>query len=427
MAQEMGLTRDCFSQIGHRKLWAAIEQQADEGRPFDPITLADMLTVRGDLSAVGGESYLVELATGTATASNAKHYAEIVVRYAQNRQWLAVLDEARDQFHSERVQDPIAEAERILARLHSRSGVEALVPIADVLKTYAIDVLDARFNRKGVLGLETGFKHLDYHLNGLQAGRLYVIAGRPGMGKTALALNLLRMAGIGLSQSGEPHSLLVFSLEMERVELIDRFVAAQGRIKQGLLQSGKVFTVEDSKVRLSPAMSALLKSSIQICDASSMTAAEICSMARQAHRRDPVKMVVVDYLGLVDVDGSNDRHDLKLAAITGSMKRLARELGCPVLLLSQLSREVEKRRDKRPMLSDLKDSGAIEADADVVMFCYRDEYYHEDTDYKNQMDVIIAKNRGGKLVTDYLVWRGDYQLLEDQPNERHPPAEEYSY
>lgn len=426
-AQEKRLTRDCFSQAGHRKLWSALEQQAEDGRPVDPITMSELLARRGDLQSVGGESYLIELATGTASASNAAHYAEIVVRYAQNRQWLAVIEEARDQFHSERVQDPIAEAERILAQLHSRNGANALVSMEDVLKDYVVNTLDERFKREGVLGLETGFKHLDYHLNGLQAGRLYVIAGRPGMGKTALALNMIRTAATRLAADAEPQSMLVFSLEMDRIELVDRFVAAQAKVKQGLLYSGKVFSIEDSMSRLGPAVDRLRRSCIKLCDAASMSAAEICSMARQVNRRDPVKMIVVDYLGLVDVDGSSDRHDLKLAAVTGSLKRLSRELGCPVLLLSQLSREVEKRKDKRPMLSDLKDSGAIEADADVVMFCYRDEYYHEDTDYKNQMDVIIAKNRGGPLVTDYLIWRGDYQLLENRADERNPPDEDYKY
>tara|TARA_R110000868_G_scaffold111743_7_gene301459 strand:+ start:2484 stop:3863 length:1380 start_codon:yes stop_codon:yes gene_type:complete len=415
-AQEKRLTRECFSQPGHRKLWAAIEQQAEAGRPIDPITMAELLARRGDLDAVGGEGYLIEIATGLATASNAAHYAEIIVRYAQNRLWLGVIEEAREQFYSERVQDPIAEAERILAKLHSRNGPDGLVSLEEVLKDYVINVLDERFKRDGVLGLETGFKHLDFHLNGLQSGRLYVIAGRPGMGKTALALNMIRSAAVALNADPAPASMLVFSLEMDRVELIDRFVAAQAKIKQGLLFSGKVFTVAESMTRLGPAIDQLRKSCIKLCDASSMTATEIVSMARQMHRREPVKMIVVDYLGLVDVDGSSDRHDLKLAAVTGSLKRLAREMGCPVLLLSQLSRKVEDRKDRRPMLSDLKDSGAIEADADVVMFCYRDEYYHEDTDYPNQMDVIIAKNRGGPLVTDYLRWQGDYQLLENRPD-----------
>lgn len=426
-AQEKRLTRDCFSQAGHRKLWAAIEQQAEEGRPVDPITMTEMLSRRGDLAGVGGESYLFELASGFATATNASHYAELIVRYAQNRLWLSVIEEAREQFYSERVQDPIAEAERILAQLQSRNGASALVPISEVLKDYVVNVLDERFKRDGVLGLETGFKHLDFHLNGLQAGRLYVIAGRPGMGKTALALNVIRSAAVRLSASAEPQSMLVFSLEMDRVELIDRFVSAQAKIKQGLLHSGKVFTVDESVSRLGPAIDQLRKSCIKLCDASSMTASEICSMARQVNRRDPVKMIVVDYLGLVDVDGGSDRHDLKLAAVTGSLKRLSREMGCPVLLLSQLSRKVEERKDKRPLLSDLKDSGAIEADADVVMFCYRDEYYNEDSDYPGQMDVIIAKNRGGPLVTDYLTWKGDYQLLEDRAIDGDEATDGYSY
>ena len=248
------------------------------------------------------------------------------------------------------------------------------------------------------------------------------------MGKTALALNILRTTTNLLHQKKELYATLLFTLEMGRFEIMDRIVGAQGGIKQGLLQSGKVCDMPDQMAKLGAAASVLKDANIQLHDASTMSDADIVSAARQAHRRDPVRMVVIDYLGLVDSAGAADRHDLKIANISGAMKKLSRELGCPVLLLSQLSREVEKRRDKRPMLSDLKDSGAIEADADVVLFCYRDEYYHEDTDYPGQLEVIRAKNRGGNTGTDFLLWKGDYQSIEDIPDEQHPPqGNDYEY
>lgn len=421
VAQEQKLTAESFSQIGHRKLWAAMVEQADNGRPVDLITLSEVLQQREELQSVGGPEYLVELSSNTPSSANVATYAEIVVGKAMCRRWVHVLEQAREAFFDPVVADPLSEAERILGKLDSRAGVEGLVRIRDVFRPY-IQELEARVKRDGPIGLPTGYRHMDYHLNGFQDGRLYVIAGRPGMGKTALALNILRNVAISLHAKQEPYSLLLFSLEMGRIELMDRFIAAEGRIEHGLLQSGKASKMEGQWPKVGAAASALKDVNIQMCDASSMTDADIVSMARHAHRHEPVRMIVVDYLGLVDSAAQADRHDLRIANISGAMKKLSRELKCSVLLLSQLSREVEKRRDKRPLLSDLKDSGAIESDADAVLFCYRDEYYNENTDYPGQIEVIYGKNRGGKTGSDYFVWNGGYQLIEDIPDEQHPPS-----
>lgn len=407
--QGAGLRPEHFNDLSHREIWTHVETLGEKGRPQDMLTLGGLLEERGKLADIGGYEYLAELTSNTPSAANVVSYAAMVVSKAQQRRYHEVLLKAADGFTDPTVEDPVARADQLLASLDAGHTGGELVLIKQVAKAY-VDELEDRHKNPGIRGLLTGYSNIDWRLKGLQPGQLIIVAARPGMGKTNYVLNILRKTATNVRDK----MALGFSLEMGNSELFERLVAAQGKIQMGMLQTGKVFEHEDSVSRLFPSVSALAGLNVALCDNPSLTVQDICSMVRRAVRRDPVSLVFVDYLGLIDYAGSDKRHDLIIGEITRSLKKLAREIGVPVLLLAQLSREVEKRKDKRPILSDLKDSGSIEADADVVQFLYRDEYYDENSLHKGQVEVITAKARKGKTGTDYLEWKGEYALMDSQ-------------
>jgi replicative DNA helicase len=410
-----GLTASHFFDQSHRTLWEHVAALAERGSPLDVITLSEHLEAADQLEQVGGNAYLVELTNNTPSSANLMAYVEIVKAKAFQRHYHDLLRRACEGFLDPAERDPVARADQLLAGLEASHSGGEFVPIAEAAKAY-VDVLDQRHKNPGLQGLSSGYSCIDYRTKGYNAGDLIVIAARPGMGKTNYVLNILRHVGMQ-KQLG---CALGFSLEMDNSQLIERLLAAQGRIRLGLLKSGEVFTHEDSIARLAPAMSVVRDLDVLLCDSPSMTVQEICAMSRREARRKKPSMVFVDYLGLVDYSGDESRHDLKIAEITRSLKKLGREIGCPVFLLAQLSRRVEERKDKRPMLSDLKDSGAIEADADIVQFLYRDDYYNDDSKWPDQVEVITAKGRGCEVGTDYLTWRGQYALMESNSDKDVP-------
>lgn len=405
--QGTGIRADCFNDLSHREIWADIESLGELGKPQDMLTLGGRLDERGKLQDVGGYEYLADLANNTPSSANVVAYASMVVDKAHQRRYYELLVKAADGFTDPTIADPVGRADQLLALLEAGHSGGDLVPIKQVARDYVAE-LDDRHKNPGIRGLLTGYSNIDYRLKGLQSGQLVVIAARPSMGKTNYVLNILRNAAV----NHRDKLCLGFSLEMGNSELFERMVAAQGKIQMGMLQTGKVFEHEDSVSRLYPSVSTLGGLNVSLCDSPSLTVQDICSMARRAKRKDSLGLVFVDYLGLVDCAGSEKRHDLVIGEITRSLKKLAREIECPVVLLAQLSRKVEERKDKRPLLSDLKDSGSIEADADVVQFLYRDEYYNESSMYAGQVDVITAKCRKGETGTDHLTWRGEYALME---------------
>lgn len=409
--QGVGLRADHFCDLTHREIWGHIEALGEQGRPTDMITLGTRLEECGKLADVGDYAYLAALTNSTPSSANVVAYAHIVVSKAQQRRYHQVLLKAADGFADPTIDDPIARADQLLASLEATHTGGELVPIKQVAKDYVAELQD-RHDNPGIRGLLTGYSNIDWRLKGLQPGQLIIIAARPAMGKTNYVLNILRKA----STNNRDKKALGFSLEMGNGELFERLLAAQGKLQMGMLQTGKIFEHEDSVARLYPSASAIGGLNVDLCDNPSLTVQDICSMVRRACRHEPLSMVFVDYLGLIDFTGSEKRHDLIIGEITRSLKKLAREVGIPVLLLAQLSRKVEERKDKRPILSDLRDSGSIEADADVVQFLYRDEYYDENSVYSGQVEVITAKARKGKTGTDYLDWRGEYALMEGRSN-----------
>jgi replicative DNA helicase len=421
--QSAGLRVEHFNDLSHREIWGHIEALGEKGIPQDMLTLGGKLEDAGKLADVGGYEYLAELSNKTPSAANVVAYAAMVVSKAQQRRYYEVLCKAAEGFTDPMIEDPVARADQLLASLDAGHSGGELVPIKQVAKAY-VGELEDRHENPGIRGMLMGYSDIDFRLKGMQDGDLIVVGARPGMGKTNYALNILRNA----AANHRDRKALVFSLEMGSSKLIERLVAAQGRIQKGLLQTGKVFAHEDSCSRLVPAVEALMKLDIDLCDNPRMTVHDICAMARRARRRHRIGPVIVDYLGLVDHAGSEKRHDLIVGEITRSLKMLAREIETPVILLSQLSREVDKRPNKKPVPADLKDSGSIEADADVIQFLYRDEVYHEDSPYRGQVDVITAKCREGEIGTDYLDWRGEYALMESRSNkDREDNFDSYNY
>ena len=414
---DTGLRAEAFFAVAHQCIWRAMAAQAERGMPLDVVTLSEALERADELARAGGIDYLLELARNTPSAANAAAYAEIVLSRALERRWIALLSQAVEGFYDPLVDDPIARAEHLVMQLEGRTGQSGLVPLHEAAAAF-VRAREDQFNNPGLRGLQTGYHNIDHRLNGLQPGNLVVVGARPGMGKTNYLLNILRQVAL----QKHDYDILIFSLEMNSSELVQRLVGAQGEVKGDLLKSAKVFGHEASRERMFNAVSALSPLRVKLCDAATLTTSEIAAMVRAAHRRDGVGLVLVDYLGLVDADGRADTQALRIAEITRALKKLAKEVGCPLIVAAQLSRQVEQRTNKRPVLSDLRDSGAIEQDADVVQFLYRDDYYYDNSQYPGQVEVITAKLRDGEIGTDYLDWRGEYYRMDsrstyDQPDD----------
>lgn len=407
-AEEAGLRVEHFAITGHRALWQAMAAMQGRGVPVDAITLLEQLGASGELERAGGQGYVVELISNTPSAANTGAHARIVMDRAQRREWFRTLSAACAVFLDPACPDPVAKAETLLAGLETRSGLAQFEVLSSVMKA-EVERIDHKWNNPGIEGLQTGYHNIDHRLGGLQDGELIVVGARPGMGKTAYMLNIVRQVGL----QKQPGAVLVYSLEMTAGSLAQRLLAAQGKIKKDLLRSAKVFDHAESCTRLVAAMGALKDLDIRICDQPGLSVREVRSMALAERRRRGVRLVVVDYLGLIEHEGRERSTADQIGEITRTLKRLARELGCPVMVLAQLNRSVDERANKKPVLRDLRDSGAIEQDADVVQFLYRDDYYNPDnSQWPGQVEVITAKSREAEIGSDYLTWQGQYQLME---------------
>ena len=416
-AEEAGLTVEHFTAATHRALWQAMATMQGRGVPVDAITLLEQLGATGELERAGGQGYVMELIRDTPSAANTGAYAAIVLDRAQRRAWFQSLSAARGAFLDPACADPVAKAEALLASLDTRAGLAKFASLRDVLKA-EVDRLGDKFENPGTDGLLTGYHNIDHRLGGMQDGELIVVGARPGMGKTAYALNVVRQVAL----QKKPGAVLVYSLEMTSGSLAQRLMAAQGRIKKDLLRSAQVFDHADSSARLGVAVSTLMELDVLICDQPGLTVREVRSMALAERRRRGVRLAVIDYLGLVEHEGKERSTADQIGEITRTLKRMAREMGCPVVLLAQLNRSVDERSNKRPVLRDLRDSGAIEQDADVVQFLYRDDYYNpENSQWPGQVEVITAKCREGEIGSDYLKWQGQYQLMESQSTHDQAP------
>ena len=399
-----------FYRPDHRLIFNAMGDLMERNQPLDAITVGDHLQRQDKLDDAGGRAYLARLVGNTPGAANIRRYASIVREHAMLRQLIEVGgDITASAYESEgrQVEELVDQAEQRvfeIAERGQRSGA-GFIAVKDMVQP-SIDRLDALSKSEGgITGVETGFEDLDKLTAGLQAGDLIVIAGRPSMGKTTLALNIAENAAIG-------HNLAtgVFSMEMPREQVAMRMIGSIGRVNQSHLRSGRL--TEDDWTRINSAGSMMSHAPIFIDDAPGLTPIEVRARSRRLKREHGLGMVVVDYLQLMQVGGSIENRATEISEISRSLKSLARELSVPVVALSQLNRSVEQRNDKRPVMSDLRESGAIEQDADVIIFIYREEVYDSETPRKGVAEIIIGKQRNGPTGTFLLTFKGEFTRFE---------------
>ena len=400
-----------FYRPAHLAIFRQIALLVDRGEPVDVVTVSDRLLATGELDAAGGHTYLAELAEQTPTASNVRAYAKAVRERSVLRKLInAAQDIASAGFNPEgrSSEELVDEAERLIMQI-SESGQKAGGPqgMEGLLKG-AIDRIEELYNTGGdITGLTTGFIDLDRMTSGLQPSDLVIVAGRPSMGKTSFAMNLVENAALA---SDRP--LMVFSMEMPAEQLVIRMLSSLGRIDQSRVRTGKL--EQDDWPKLASATEKLKGTQVFIDDTPALTPTELRSRVRKLVREQgDLGMIMVDYLQLMRVAGSGEGRTAEISEISRSLKAIAKEFKCPVVALSQLNRSLEQRPNKRPVNSDLRESGAIEQDADVIMFIYRDEVYNEDSPDKGVAEIIIGKQRNGPIGSCRLSFQGQFTRFEN--------------
>lgn len=400
-----------FYRKDHRLIFAAITSLAGEANPCDVVTVSEFLDNRGELEQAGGLEYLATLANETPGAANARSYAKILRERSMLRSLITAGNEISGAAFStdgRTASEIVDEAERRVFEIaesgsRGRSGFK---PLKQILPE-AVDRIDVLHQSDGdITGISTGYTEFDKLTAGLQQGELIVIAGRPSMGKTTLALNIAENAAIG---SRVPTA--IFSMEMPSQQLAFRMISSLGRVDQTHLRTGR-FPDEDWS-RINTAVQLMSEAPIFIDDTPGLSPTEIRARARRLQREHGLGLIVVDYLQLMAVPGSKENRATEISEISRSLKALAKELSLPVIALSQLNRSVEQRSDKRPVMSDLRESGAIEQDADLILFIYREEVYNQDTPRKGIADIAIAKQRNGPIGDFPLTFVGRYTKFEN--------------
>jgi replicative DNA helicase len=405
------ITAEDFYRKDHRLIFAAIAALSDGANPSDVVTVSEYLDNHGNLEQAGGLEYLATLANETPGAANARAYAKILRERATLRALISAGNEiSGSAFAAEgrTASELVDEAERLVFRIaesgsRGRVGFRALKQILPE----AVDRIDLLHQSEGdITGIPTGYNEFDKLTAGLQAGDLVVIAGRPSMGKTSLAINIAENAAIG---SNIPTA--IFSMEMPSQQLAFRMISSLGRVDQSHLRTGR-FPDEDWS-RINTAVQLMSEAPIFIDDTAGLSPTEIRARSRRLQREHGLGLIVVDYLQLMQVPGNKENRATEISEISRSLKALAKELSLPVIALSQLNRSVEQRTDKRPVMSDLRESGAIEQDADVIVFIYREEVYNQDTPRKGIADIAIAKQRNGPIGDFPLTFVGRYTKFEN--------------
>ena len=380
-ADRIDLAESDFYGHDHRLIWQAITGLIDAGRPADVITVAESLGA--ELDRVGGLSYIVELSAGTPSAANIKSYAKTVKDRAMLRKLAAAGEHiAGLAYEGGDVSDAVAKAQATVMELDTTEASQESVSLRDALRMM-VERVDAAFHGTAQ-SIPTGFADLDAKIVGLEPGDVIVVAGRPSMGKTAFAMQIAETVS-------ETEPVQVFSLEMGAAQLAMRQAAGIGKIDLMKLRTGQLNDEEWG--RLTYALGKLNSRPMYIDDRSSLSVAQIRARARQTKRKHGLGLIVIDYIGLIDAPGEN--RATAVGAVSRGIKAMARELGVPVILLCQLNRQVTGRTDKRPVLSDLRESGAIEQDADLILLLHRDDYYDPDSHYKGVAECIIGKQRNG--------------------------------
>ena len=415
-----------FDGKDHQIIFQSMAELIEENKPLDPLTVSEKLDNKNSLNKVGGKDYLIELATTTPSAANLEAYAEIIRQRSITRKLIKTNSEISELINNPQGQDGLAlldKAESMIFALNDESSqdndtmesMKSLIP-----KT--MDRLHELSEKKGgLIGSSTGFKDLDTKLQGIQNGDLIVVAGRPSMGKTSLAMNLAENVLVDRDTKG---AVLIFSLEMPGESLTTRMLSGMCKLNQQNVRSGQL---KDNELKLLPQEGERLKNlPLWIDDSSLLSPMELRAKARRLARQEEhgLSLIVVDYLQLMQLPTSSENRVNQISEISRSLKSLAKELQVPVIALSQLNRAVEQRPNKRPIMADLRDSGAIEQDADVILFIYRDEVYNEDSDQGNKAEIIIGKQRNGPIGTVNLTFLKEYTRFENFANDGY--SDDYS-
>lgn len=411
------LHEDDFYDPAHREIFAAMLYLGSMSRPIDLVTLESELGRRGKLEGVGGFRYLMDLSRFVPSAANIQAYIKIVDEKSTLRKLIRASEEIGQMSFAGAMETPevLAQSEKLIYDISMRKGGDRLEHIQPVLlKTYE-KIEQLAVNKGRIEGVPTGYRELDDLLTGLHGGELVLVAARPSMGKTAFGMNVVGNAAIRAGKKAA-----VFSLEMPAEQLVMRMMCTEARVNMQNVRRGAMET--DEWLRLCDVMAQISEAQIYIDSTSGITVPEMRSKARRLQMEQGLDLIMVDYLQLMSGTGRFGSRQEEISSISRSLKTLAQELNVPIMALSQLSRAPAGRSDHRPVLSDIRDSGAIEQDADVVMFVHREDYYDKATEMRNIAEIIIAKQRNGALGTVNLGWCGEYTWFADlspQPNERN--------
>jgi len=403
-----------FYRDDHRRIFRHIGKLIQNGRPADVVTVYESIEGSNEVDQTGGLAYLGEIANATPSAANIRRYAEIVRERAILRQLVTTGDEIAGSALNPAGRDVkqlLDEAERKIFQIaeagnRSSNGFVAIQPLlGEVVER--METLLARDNQSDITGVATGFVDLDKMTSGLQGGDMIVVAGRPSMGKTAFALNIAEHVGVD-----QRLPVAIFSLEMSGPQLATRFLSSVGRIDQSKLRTGRL--TDDEWDRMTVALGKLHEAPIHIDETGAINSTDLRARARRLHRQfGKLGLIVIDYIQLMSSGREGENRATEISEISRSIKALAKELDVPIIALSQLSRKVEERNDKRPLMSDLRESGAIEQDADIILMMYREEYYKPDTQDKGTAEAIIGKHRNGPVGTVRLTFLGEFTRFEN--------------
>lgn len=404
-----------FYREAHKEIFEAIVDIYNRNEPVDLITLTEKLKTRKTLDAVGGITFLTNLMDAVPTTHNVKYYAKIIEEKSLLRRLIKTSNEIISKSYqaADDIGEIIDDAEKGIFNISLNRSTQGFTHVKNILNVNFDKIEELYLNKGRITGVSTGFADLDEKLSGLQKSDLVLVAARPSMGKSSFMMNIVQHAAVR-----DKVTTAIFSLEMSKEQLTQRLLCAEALIDAHRLRIGDIN--EDEWVKLARAMGPLSESPIFIDDTPAISITEMRAKCRRLKLEHNLGLIVIDYLQLMQGKGSSESRQQEISEISRSLKALAREINVPVVALSQLSRAPEMRADHRPILSDLRESGAIEQDADVVMFLYRDEYYHPDSEKKNIGEVIIAKQRNGPTGTVELVWLGQFTKFVNK--EKHVPS-----
>lgn len=392
-----------FYRTEHEEIYSAIIDLYNQGSAIDILTVKEQLRLRGKYDVINGFEYLASLTNPMFSVSNVEYYAKIVEEKAILRQLIKASNEiSHDSYEAaESASDILEKAEKSVFNIAQKKTEKTYALVKDVLVDTFDNLEKLASQTNEVLGVPSGFKELDSRTLGFAPGQLIVVAARPAMGKSAFALNILTHAAVRANKPA-----VYFSLEMSKEELLNRILASEAMVDSTKIRSGKL--EDEDWISLTNVSGTLSESKIILDDSAGYSPLELRARCRKLKMEYDIGLIVIDYLQLMDASKASLSRQQDISEISRSLKVLAREIGVPIIALSQLSRAPEQRPDHRPMLSDLRESGSIEQDADMVMFLYRDDYYNPETEKKNIAEVILAKNRAGSTGTTELVWLGNY-------------------